>query len=408
MSEHGSVLAWIDQQSDRMRGLVTDWANVNTNTRNLEGLARLAGVLKRHLATLAPDVEDVALPPEQVVDSRGNIVSLPLGRALRATIRPDAPLRVFLNIHADTVYPADDAFQTCRLLDDNTLRGPGVIDAKGGLAVMLIALEAVERFGAAAGIGFEIFINPDEEVGSPGSAPHFAEAAKRNHLALLFEPAMPDGALVVERKGSGNFSLVVRGRAAHAGRDFAAGRNAVIAAADFALEANRINGTLPDVTVNVARIDGGGPPNVVPDLAVLRLNARVARREDQTAVESALRRAAENVAARHEVSATLHGRFASPPKQLDGPTRGLCAHIETCGRVLGIPINWRSSGGASDGNKLAAAGLPVIDTLGPRGANLHSPEEFLLLDSLTERAKLAALLLMRLAAGELPWPPRVR
>jgi len=406
MNPYAPILSRIDAQAERMRDLVAGWVNINTNTRNLDGLARMAAVLQQHLTNLGITVKQVPLPPEQIVDSRGNVISVPLGRALHAVVRPQAPLRVFLNIHTDTVYPADDAFQVAELLDANTLRGPGVIDAKGGLAVMLIALEAIEGSTVAANIGCEIFINPDEEIGSPGSASFFAAAAKRNHLGLLFEPAMPDGALVAERKGSGNFSLVVRGRSAHAGRDFSAGRNAVLAAADFAIRVNQINATLPDVTVNVAKIEGGGPPNVVPDLAVLRLNARVARREDQEKVELELNAAAHEIATRHGVSGTLHGHFASPPKQLDAPTRVLCAHIESCGKELGIPVSWRPSGGASDGNKLAAAGLPVIDTLGPRGAKLHSPEEFLLLDSLTERAKLVTLLLLRLATGELPWPPK--
>jgi glutamate carboxypeptidase len=215
---------------------------------------------------------------------------------------------------------------------------------------------------------------------------------------------MPDGALVSERKGSGNFSIVFRGRAAHAGRDFGAGRNAIVAASDFAVQVHRLNGTIPDVTLNIARIEGGGPANVVPDLAILRMNARIARRDDQVPVENELNRLAGEIAASHEVSATLHGHFASPPKQLDASTRALAGYIEVCGSDLGIPINWRASGGASDGNKLAAAGLAVIDTFGPRGANLHSPDEFVIVDSLTERAKLAALLLLKMATGELPWP----
>ena len=72
-----------------------------------------------------------------------------------------------------------------------------------------------------------------------------------------------------------------------------------------------------------------------------------------------------------------------------------------------MTLSWRSSGGASDGNKLAAAGLPVVDTMGPRGGNLHSPQEYLLLDSLAERAKLAALVLIRLAEGQITRPAPV-
>ena len=404
MPNHEPILAWIDSQADRLRSMVVEWANINTGTRNLEGLARLSGVLERHLEVFNTEIEEIPLPAENVIDSKGNLVSLPLAPALRLRKRSTARLRVFLNIHIDTVYAKDDPFQTVEQIDENMLRGPGVIDAKGGLAVMLIALEALERSEAAAGLGWEVFINTDEEIGSPGSAAFFAEAAKRSHLGLLFEPAMPDGALVSERKGSGNFSIVFRGRAAHAGRDFGAGRNAIVAASDFAVQVHRLNGTIPDVTLNVARIEGGGPANVVPDLAIARMNARIARSEDQAPVENELNRLAAEISARHEVSAALHGHFASPPKQLDASTRALAGYIESCGKDLGIPINWRSSGGASDGNKLAAAGLPVIDTLGPRGADLHSPNEFVFIDSLAKRAKLAALLLLKMATGELPWP----
>ena len=403
MTPYMPILDWIDTQADRMRMLVTDWANINSGTRNLDGLARLSSVLKQQFNRLG-EVREIELPPERVIDTRGVAVEMPLGKALSLQKRPHASPRVFLGIHIDTVYGADDPFQRVEQVDANTLRGPGVVDAKGGLAVMLVALEALERSELAEPIGWEVFINPDEEIGSPGSSAFFVECARRNHLGLVFEPAMADGAMVGERKGSGNFSAVVRGRAAHAGRDFQLGRNAMHAASDYVVQASRLNGTIPDITLNVGRIEGGGPVNIVPDLAIVRLNARVARTEDQQAVERELSRIATDVAARHDLSVELHGHFASPPKLLDDRTRALCRHIQECGRELGVPIAWRPSGGASDGNKLAAAGLPVIDTLGPRGGELHSPREFLLLDSLVERAKLSALLLLRLASQEIPWP----
>ena len=404
MADFSQTLQWIDSQAGRMVAMVREFAGINSGTRNLEGLARLTDALKPHLTKLDPNVESVPLAPERLIDPKGQHVSFPIAPAIRLRKRPSAPLQVLLNIHIDTVYAKDDPFQTVEQVDADTLRGPGVIDAKGGLVVLLTALEAVERSGLAGNLGWEVFLNTDEEVGSPGSSGYFAEAAKRHQLALLFEPAMPDGEMVAERKGSGSFSLVVRGRAAHAGRDFAAGRNAVVAACDFALEVHRLNGKINDATLNVARIEGGGPANVVPDLAICRLNARVSRREEQATVEAALKRLANDIATRHQVSAELDGHFSSPPKQLDDRTRALAAYIENCGRELGIPISWRSSGGASDGNKLAAAGLPVIDTLGPVGAHLHSPHEQLHLPSLTQRAKLAALLLLKLAIGVLPPP----
>jgi glutamate carboxypeptidase len=157
--------------------------------------------------------------------------------------------------------------------------------------------------------------------------------------------------------------------------------------------------------VNVGRLEGGSAPNVVPDLAVCRVNVRTSAPDDEARVRGALDRAVTSLQSRDGITAELHGAFTSPPKPPDGPTRVLMDHVSACGKDLGVSIEWRASGGACDGNKLAASGLPNIDSLGPRGGDLHSPSEYLLLDSLTERAKLTALLLMKLASGELPWPP---
>jgi glutamate carboxypeptidase len=404
MDSHAQILHWIDSQQERMLRLVWDWAAINSGTHNLAGLGAIAKVLAEEFAALGGEWRMLDLPPLEDIDSQGNAVLIPLGQAISIRKRPGAPLRIFLGIHMDTVYDAQDPFQQVTRLDDRILCGPGVVDAKGGLAVMLVALQALERSESASHIGWEVLINPDEEIGSPGSAKLLAECAARNHLGLVFEPVFPDGSLVSERKGSGNFSIVIRGRAAHAGRDFQLGRNAIVAAADFAMQANAINGAIPQATVNVGRIDGGGAVNVVPDLGIVRLNVRVGQVADQELIESKLRSIASGVAGQHEVTVEVHGGFLSPPKVLDSATQQLCRQIEACGDALGIPIRWRSSGGVSDGNKLAAAGLAVIDTMGPRGGNLHSPQEYLEIDSLTERAKLCALLLAGYANGEFPRP----
>jgi glutamate carboxypeptidase len=394
------ILAWIDAQRDRMARLVAEWAAINSGSYNLTGLARFSQILQQHYAGLGGQMSEIDLPPQRVIDERGNEVDVPLAKAISIRKRPQAPRQVFLGIHMDTVYSPDHPFQSVRQADANTLNGPGVVDAKGGLVIMLVALEALERSPLAERIGWEVLINPDEEIGSPGSTHLFVQAAKRNQFGLVFEPSFPDGALVSERKGSGNFSVVFRGRSAHAGRDFHMGRNAVLAAADFAVAANRINGAMPGVTLNVGRIDGGGPVNVVPDLAVCRLNVRASDPADPPRIQSELNRIAAEVGAHLEVSVQLHGGFLSPPKPLDAPTLSLLESIAACGRELGLSLAWRASGGASDGNKLAAAGLPVVDSLGPRGGNLHSPGEYLLLHTLPERAKLATLVLQRVAAGQ--------
>ena len=358
----------------------------------------------REFAALGAAVRWMDLPPQTLPRDSGAEVTRPLGRAVELTKRPYARRRVLLAIHVDTVYPADDPFQDVSLVDANTLRGPGVVDAKGGLAVMLAALEALERSPVAAEIGWTVFINPDEELGSPGSSHRFEALAKEHALGLLFEPALPEGALVGARKGSGNFHATMTGRSAHAGRDPHAGRNAVHALAEYIVALTGLGQTSSGITVNVGRVDGGGPLNVVPDRASCGFNVRVSSREEQRAVEARLAELSERFNGREGYQLKLHGCFTAPPKPLDGPTLRLLEHVAACGRELGMDLAWRDTGGTCDGNRLAAAGLPNVDSLGPRGGALHSPDEFLHLDSLVERAKLSALLLMKLAAGELEWP----
>jgi glutamate carboxypeptidase len=402
MHAYSPYLDWITTRHEEMCRRVVRWCNINTGTENVAGLIRLAAVLGEDFAGLGAEVEELTLPPASSIDSRGHPVRTPLGPALRFTKRhaADRPLRVLLNIHMDTVYPADHPFQAVSQLDANTLRGPGVLDAKGGLAVLLTTLEAFERSPWAEGLGWEVLINPDEEIGSPGSHEILARCARDNDFGLLFEPAMSDGSLVSRRRGTGNFTVVLRGRSAHAGRDFERGRSAIVAMAEMVTQLNARHGPLPGATVTVGRVEGGGAVNVVPDLAILRLNLRAASLEDEAWVGARVKQIVAAANAKEGITAELFGSVTSPPKLPDARTRPLMELIEACGRELSLPITWRDSGGASDGNKLAAAGLPNVDTLGPRGGDIHSPNEVLLLDSLTERARLAALLLMKMGAGE--------
>jgi glutamate carboxypeptidase len=267
---------------------------------------------------------------------------------------------------------------------------------KGGIAVMLAALEAVEASPLAGRLGYEVVINSDEEVGSPGSAALIAKAAQGKRAALTYEPAaLPDGTLAGARPGSGNFSFVIAGRSAHAGRNPEDGRNAVVAAADLALRLAKAKG--PRLSVNVAKVDGGGPNNVVPDSAVLRVNMRPATVEDQTRAQSLIDAAVAMVAAEHGVAIHVHGSFARPPKPMTPAAEQLFGLVKRAGADLGQAIAWQPTGGVCDGNNIAACGVPVIDTMGVRGGKIHSMEEYLIVESLAERAALSALTLLRLA-----------
>jgi glutamate carboxypeptidase len=397
MDSSTPILAWIDSQQEQMLRLTSAWAQINSGTHNLNGLARLTAAVEQEFQSLQAAALHHELPPAESIDSAGHVVRSPLGRAITFAKRPNAAVQALLCIHLDTVYPAHHPFQQVTRLDSNTLRGPGVADAKGGLVVMLFALRAFEQSRPSSRLGWRVVLNPDEEIGSVGSSALLVETARSCHAGLVFEPSLPDGSIVGARKGSGTFTVVVRGKAAHAGRDFHLGRSAIVPLAELVTQLHAAQRDLPNVTINCGRIEGGGAVNVVPDLAIGRFNARVWTADDQHAVERRIQELVAQAGACDGVSIQVHGAFHSPPKPLDARSAGLIELVRGCGRELGLGIDVHSSGGACDGNRLSAAGLPVVDTLGPRGAHLHSEQEYLLIDSLAERAKLAALLLLHLA-----------
>lgn len=396
-------LAPINADFNDMVDRLTRWCLINSGTSNLNGLETMLGALCADFASLGARMEVIPLPPDSVVDSRGETVTRALGKAVRFIKRPEAGARVLLAGHYDTVFNAGHPFQNVKRTDANTLNGPGAADLKGGLVVMLRALQAFEASPFAGKLGWEVLINPDEEIGSPGSTPLFEESAKRSGVGLVFEPGYPDGTVVGERGGTGNFVVIVRGRSAHVGRDPLAGRSAILALSKMIVSIEALNGALSGVIVNVGHVEGGGPTNVISDLAIARINARHQSAAAGDALEAELNRIVAEANGWDGITAAISGGFNRAPKEISDKILELFRHLETCALEEGavLKLMEKRAGGVCDGNTLAHAGLPNIDTLGVRGGHIHSDKEYALLDSLVERARLTARFLMKMAAGEI-------
>ncbi len=380
--------------ADAMRELLIAWCDQNSGSENLAGLDRMLALLEAEFGKFP----GAAL---HRVDLPGTTA-----RALRLVMRPEAPRQILCSGHFDTVYSADHPFQTCTSLDADTLRGPGVADMKGGLVVMLHALRAFEASPGKAALGWEILLTPDEEIGSPSSAALLAAAAPRFDFALVFEPARTNGDLVKSRKGTGIFTATMHGRAAHAGRDPAAGRNAILALSEFLPRAHALNSELPGIMLNVGSIRGGGAVNIVPDFAAAEINLRVTTQADVATVLARLNEIATPWQDRDGFRFELTGRFNRPPKEASPAEEQIFAAWQECGREVGAQFSWQHVGGGSDGNLLAGAGLPNLDGLGVVGDGLHSPRECVTLSSLPQRAAIAARFLARAARGDWPLPAR--
>ena len=394
-SQEQKLIEPIDQAA--MLAQTERWSAINSGTGNLAGLRRQADELAEAFAVLPGGIALREAPAVQSVDAEGREVAQEHGRHLVLRVRPAAERRFLLTGHMDTVYPAEHPFQRGRWLDAQTYNAPGAADLKGGLAVMLAALQAFEASGPK--VGYDVLINSDEETGSLSSAPLITELARGKVAALTYEPAaLPDGTLAHSRGGSGNFSLVVRGRSAHAGRNPGDGRNAIVAAAALAVSLKAMEHG--ELSVNPAKIEGGSANNVVPDHAVVRFNIRPRNSNAVETFERDLKRLIEIVERGHEVSITCHGGITRPPKPVDARAQALFELVQRTGADLGQEFGWRPSGGVCDGNNIAACGVPVVDTMGVRGGAIHSPDEYLIVPSLAERAALSALVLHRLATGD--------
>ncbi len=278
MQPYATDLKWIEKQYSRLLDYVRRWSSINSFSGIMAGLSSLSQILKHDFSLLEGTLQSFSLPPRQIVDGKGVIIETPLGQAISFKKRADT-IQILLTGHMDTVFSPSSYFQAIEEIDSNTWQGPGVTDMKGGLAIMLIALEALERSSHANKIGWEVLINPDEELGSPGSAFLFEAAAKRNQIGMVFEPAFPDGAFVSERKGSASYTVIIHGKAAHVGRDYSKGRNAIYALAELIKEIENEQLLDADSIINVGHIEGGGPINIVPNLAIARINFRSSKPE---------------------------------------------------------------------------------------------------------------------------------
>lgn len=398
---HKELINTINTSQRAMVETLHQWCNINSGTTNLQGLALMAKSIETAYQPIADCIQQKKLPPISGFTMQGENCLQYYGDALLISKRPQLKRRILLCGHMDTVYATTNPFQHLTYLNDNTLNGPGVADMKGGLIIMLNALMAFEQSDCASLLGWDVLINSDEEIGSLASLSLLNKLAANYQVALIYEPAMtPQGTLAKNRRGSAKFTVIAQGKAAHVGRAFDEGKNAICYLAEAVSAIHALNNQRAGITFNVGKIAGGEALNVVPDKAVAQIDIRISDQNDELWVKEQFMQLIQSLK-RKDYSLTIDGQFTRPVKKVCQGTKRLFSRIQELGQELGIILDWKDSGGCCDGNNLAQHGLAVLDTLGVRGGAIHSSDEYILLDSLTERASLSALLLMDLADGGL-------
>jgi glutamate carboxypeptidase len=372
--------------------LLERWARQPSGSHDTPGLAAMRALVAARAGALPGALAEVPLAAGEP--------------ALRLRHRGDAPRRVLLVGHYDTVFTAEHPGPPVGRPSPDVLTGPGVADMKGGILVLLAALAGLEASPAAPGLGWEVLLTPDEELGAPRSLGVLRDAAQGADAALVFEPAADDGDVVVARRGREVLTLDVTGRAAHAGRDPWNGRSAVAALAELTLLAGRMSAHDRGVSVNVGLVSGGSAVNVVPASARGEIDVRADSAADLDAVREGLASAALRVGAERGVVAEVDRVLGCPPMARTPGADALAKAYAAGAASLGMRVAAVAVGGVSDANHLAATGIPVLDGLGVVGGGLHGPDEWASLPSIPERAAAAALLLHDLAFSSASAPER--
>ncbi len=304
--------------------------------------------------------------------------------------------RVLLAGHLDTVHDPAGAFKDLSIAPDRkTATGPGCVDMKGGLVIMVAALEALEE--AAIACNWIALFNSDEETGSYHSERTIRAASRDSDIGLAVEPAMADGGLAVERLGSGLFMIEAHGRSAHVGRDYEKGVSAVTALADRLVRVGRLSEPTRGMIANIGPVEGGNAANVVPDLARAWGNVRFPSKQAADELGRKLDELGTSDSAMPRV--IVRKSFIRAAKPLTPGTQRLAELARSVAEDLGQKLPFGKTGGVCDGNIMQDEGLPTIDTLGVRGGGLHTPEEWVELPSLVERCQMLAVLMSRLARG---------
>ena len=369
--------------------LLEQVVDIDSGTGDVEGGRKVAGILIERLRALGMSIESV--PAEQA--------GLPDNTV--ATLSGHGKGRILMIGHIDTVFEHGTVERRPYRVDAQRAYGPGVSDEKGGVVEGLYALEILHEL-AYANFGKIVFLmETSEERGSPGTHALIGRLLKDADVELNLEPGDPPDTLTVWRKGSTNFHIEVKGRAAHAGVAPQDGRNAALELIHQIAGLDVFPKSGDGLTVNLTVMHAGTRANIIPEDAWADVNVRVRDKADFARVEQVLRKNAETTVI-PDTRVSVSGGEGYPPLPDNPATEGLAARAQRIYSGIGRTLAAGGNGGASESALAADAGVPALDGLGPVGGGFHSEKEFLELDTVTPRLYLLTMLLMELGKS----PPR--
>ena len=377
-------LTYFNQRRDEIVSTIRELVEIESPSDNKAAVDRIADVVAKKFSRLGGEVR------LHRAETFGNHLQVDFAGAFAGTTNAKP---VLLLGHYDTVYPMGTLVSMPCRVEHDRLTGPGVLDMKSGIALMLHALAGLQDWNQAASRGelprpVTVLLVSDEEVGSESSRSITESLAKRAAAVLVLEPSYgPHGAVKTARKGVGEYLVKVTGKASHAGLDFEKGVNAI---RELAHQIERISGFTDlkkGLTVNVGIVSGGSRTNVVPAEAVAQVDVRIARLKDAAGIDKKMRTLRPlNRKCKIEIS----GGINRPPMERSAAVAALYAKAAAVARDLGWKLGEAAVGGGSDGNFTAGLGIPTLDGLGGVGDGAHATHEHILISELPRRAALLA------------------
>ncbi len=301
-------------------------------------------------------------------------------------LHPSKPILILC--HLDTVFPLGTIQKTPYREDGDKIFGPGALDMKGGIVIALAAIEEAQKRGLNRPVA--LLCTSDEEIGSHASRALIEQLAKESALVLVMEPALPDGSLKTWRKGVGGFDIKARGRAAHAGGDHQAGRNAIEEMSHQVIAIQKLTDYSKQTTLNVGVIHGGTVSNVVPEEATIQVDVRVMQHSEWERVEAEVKNLKPIL---DGTTIEVTGGLNRPPMPFDDRMKATFEKAKSIASKIGIELKAGGTGGGSDGNFVAALGIPLLDGMGAVGEGYHSEREYIFAESMGQKAKLIAELI---------------
>ena len=384
---HKQVQADADQYKDEALKLLERLVNIDSGSGYEPGLTQVRDITVDELKKLGATIETV---PNTAPDKSSHVI---------ATLKGTGKARILLMAHMDTVFKEGSAAAHPFYIKDGRAYGPGVMDDKGGIVAGLYALKILDKLGFKDYAQITFLLDASEETGSTAATELIQKVAKQHDVTLNLEPGRPADGLVVWRKGSGTAVVEVKGKASHAGVAPELGRNAAMEAAHQILQLGQLGDAQKKTTINFTVLDAGDRVNVIPDQATAKADVRVAVPEEFDRVEKDLARVSANKLI-PDTQVTTHLERGLPPMPQTAESDKLVAIAQRIYGEIGRKLTIEGSGGAADASLAAGVGVPTLDGFGIVGGNIHTPEEYAEVESVSPRIYLLTRMIMELTKAK--------